>query len=159
MESCVKNGLKKVPGGWQAIARVRNGEKILVKKQTVETKEDAKLLREKFKDELRIKAGKEPVLHRIKYSRLPNPDKHLYILSMNGLFKIGVSDHVGARIKSLQTGSPYPITMVYSKYVGKALDVEKILHQKFKTQRVMNEWFRLTKEDVDIIIKIVECYK
>jgi integrase len=50
----IKNGLKRTGDGWQVVARVRVAGKIQTKKRTITgTKEDAKALREAFKQELR----------------------------------------------------------------------------------------------------------
>lgn len=67
-----------------------------------------------------------------------------------GICKIGyTADYTPLkRLKSLQTGNPYPLAILGVVPVGDYLD-ESVLHQKFKPYKISGEWFTLTEEIAD----------
>jgi len=67
---------------------------------------------------------------------------HLYILSCNGLYKIGITSDINRRIKTLQTGNPYTITLEYIEERYRPEMAENYLHKCFKKNRVSGEWFK-----------------
>jgi hypothetical protein len=77
------------------------------------------------------------------------------------LYKIGVTKHsnIEKRISELQTGNAnemYLKTSFQSKYPYK---LEKMLHRRFNSSKVMNEWFALTNEDVKNFTQICEDFE
>lgn len=64
----------------------------------------------------------------------------------NGLIKIGKSKDIYTRMQILSTKKVQLIG-----YVDK--DIEVHLHSVYKTKRVQGEWFRLSDEEVDGIVK------
>lgn len=73
-----------------------------------------------------------------------------YILSDSniGLYKIGKSENIKDRIKSLSTGNVYINLVAYID-----VDIERELHERFERKRLQGEWFRLSKEEIDEVIK------
>jgi hypothetical protein len=63
-----------------------------------------------------------------------------------GTYKIGVSVNVKKRLKTLQTGSPVPLTLVASKPVDDMYSTEEKTHIKLAAYRLHGEWFKLTYE-------------
>lgn len=79
----------------------------------------------------------------------------LYVLSCNEgqFFKIGVCKE-GAfekRLKNLQTGNPYKISVEWVETRPEANKAEKYLHRAFQDYRTHGEWFEgITLNDVRI---------
>ncbi len=62
-------------------------------------------------------------------------------------FKIGfTTKSVESRVKQLQTGNSSEIVIVSSFKTKHYLKVEKILHNKFNTERKRGEWFDLDEK-------------
>lgn len=68
----------------------------------------------------------------------------VYFFECVGRVKIGVAGDVADRLKKLQTGCPYPITII-GLMSGGPLE-EKGLHERFRNYRVQREWFRFSNE-------------
>ena len=66
-----------------------------------------------------------------------------------GFFKIGVTKgKIENRIKKLQTGNGGEIYLVNSYEYEHPFILEKMLHDKYSTKNVLNEWYNLSDEDV-----------
>ena len=73
----------------------------------------------------------------------------VYFISDNhGHIKIGVTEKLNERIKQLQVGNPYPLTVIKTirSYKYSDYDLEKWLHSYFsdfncKTSSYISEWF------------------
>ena len=64
-------------------------------------------------------------------------------------YKIGVTrGSIEKRIKKLQTGNGGEIYLVDKYETEHPFMLEKILHTRFSNNRVLNEWFELSTEDV-----------
>lgn len=59
-----------------------------------------------------------------------------------GICKIGYSTNPYKRLKSIQTGCPYEVT-VLRFYEGIGKMEEKLLHKKYKKYKMNGEWFRI----------------
>lgn len=65
------------------------------------------------------------------------------------MYKIGITKNdVSIRIKALQTGNPYKISLVDTFQSKWASKIENYLHLHFKEKNVLNEWFILNEEEV-----------
>lgn len=75
----------------------------------------------------------------------------------NDLYKIGVTkEDPSKRMHKLQTGNP---TQLCIKTIFKheyPFRLETMLHNKFKSKQVLNEWFKLSDDDVINFISICE---
>lgn len=77
----------------------------------------------------------------------------MYLLKCNGLYKIGITTQSPKkRIKKLQTGNAYIISLVYYKSCSNYLKMEKYFHNKFADKRLVGEWFALDNKDIDYIM-------
>src|SRR3972149_2350495 len=92
---------------------------------------------------------------------MPGNQNKIYLIfcKTNNLYKIGVSVNKNKRLKQLQTGNPYEISIITtydSKYPFK---VEAILHSMFISKKtpdnfqydfelLKGKWFNLSSEDV-----------
>lgn len=86
----------------------------------------------------------------------PPVPKSLYVLRIGEAYKIGVAVDVAARIKSLQSASPSPISLLKEWRASDARRCEKLLHARFRRYRVSGEWFSLPKEEVEWLISLEE---
>lgn len=68
-------------------------------------------------------------------------NQSLYLMQMgdSGPVKIGVARDVESRRRTIQTGCPYPVHIVYA-LPGRA-DMERHLHSRFSCHRLEGEWF------------------
>lgn len=67
----------------------------------------------------------------------------------NGVYKIGVTrGDIDKRIKKLQTGNSGEIYLVSSYETEHPFLMEKNLHDRFLSKKVLNEWFELSNDDV-----------
>lgn len=80
------------------------------------------------------------------------PDGSIYLIGFeldDKLYiKIGVAVDIGLRIKSLQTGNPFILTIFGEKYFKNSYSIENEIHKKFISYNLKNEWFLLTKEQL-----------
>lgn len=80
----------------------------------------------------------------------------LYILECDDqrFIKIGVTnseESLAKRIKTLQTGNPFKINILFSQTHDNALGAEKYLHSLFQKKRVVGEWFEgVTLDEVRV---------
>jgi len=93
---------------------------------------------------------------------IDNPKYWVYIIRQRGKsnVKIGVASNIENRIKSLQTGSPYKLSLVAKIGLSsrmEAYNLEKSLHDKFHWCRMEGEWFKSTMlKKLDLIEYKVE---
>ncbi|RLI72248.1 MAG: hypothetical protein DRP02_02220 [Candidatus Gerdarchaeota archaeon] len=71
----------------------------------------------------------------------------LYLIQCGEFVKIGVTDNLQKRIKTFQTGNPFPLKVLYARDFHNAKRIERNLHRKYKKHRHRLEWFR--KEFID----------
>jgi len=72
----------------------------------------------------------------------------IYLMKSAGLMKIGYSKNPFQRWKSLKTGCPDPIALIFTLYCNDAPAVEKSLHKTFSDRRGKGEWFRVSVDEV-----------
>lgn len=84
---------------------------------------------------------------------------NIYLLDGgDGSFKIGVTrGSVDNRVKKLQTGNPNEIIPIKYYHANNYLFlIEKRLHMLFSDKQLLNEWYKLSDEDVDEFIPLCE---
>ncbi len=70
-------------------------------------------------------------------------------LENEGVYKIGVTrGDINARIKKLQTGNSGEIYVVKLFVTKHPFFVESSLHRRFSSLCVLNEWYKLSADDV-----------
>jgi hypothetical protein len=70
------------------------------------------------------------------------------------VFKIGKTNDVKGRLASLQTASPFKLTVVNVFGADNASTAEEILHGALRSCRMAGEWFRLTNEQRDALAAV-----
>jgi hypothetical protein len=76
---------------------------------------------------------------------------YVYIVQCNEFFKIGKSKNVDGRVRDLQVGNPYKITIIRSFNVRAMSYCERFLHDWLIRKRINGEWFALTPDDIQWI--------
>jgi hypothetical protein len=80
--------------------------------------------------------------------------KYLYVMqSGKDKYKIGVSSDPVRRMKSVQTGSPDKVIVVFTYWSSEPFYYEKVFHQKFSEYRIIGEWFKF--EDKGFINEMI----
>jgi len=77
---------------------------------------------------------------------------YVYLLKQpsTGLYKIGKTKNIENRIKQFKTGNPDNLFIIkYFESKQFYSKIEAALHNLYKIQRVENEWFDLTENEVN----------
>lgn len=69
---------------------------------------------------------------------------YMYGLQCGEFIKIGVANTVGARVKLLQLGNPYPMKVVIREKSIYAYVLEKMVHTRLAEKSIGREWFAVT---------------
>jgi hypothetical protein len=69
----------------------------------------------------------------------------LYLIQAGEFTKIGISQNIEKRIKSMETDNPLEIELLFYKKMENVRKVESFLHKQLKEYNVKNEWFKLDK--------------
>lgn len=72
----------------------------------------------------------------------------VYVLECRGSYKIGRTENLPKRMKSLQVGNPFPMTLAHVIFTEEYIKVEQALHSIFEHSRTSNEWFSLSLRDL-----------
>jgi len=75
---------------------------------------------------------------------------YIYIIgSISSPYKIGFSKEPQKRLKSLQTGYPHKLSLLYTKEVleSDVKNIEKKIHKVLNHKRTKGEWFNILLED------------
>jgi hypothetical protein len=65
-------------------------------------------------------------------------------------YKVGISRDPNRRLKSLQTGYPYPLKLHYTKEtdICKTKLLETVIHRHLKLYKTTGEWFNVKLDDL-----------
>ena len=82
--------------------------------------------------------------------------RYLYLVLDNAhnVAKLGVSNNPERRLKDIQTGYPYQLTLAIAILCKNPFKVESALHKKFADCKLKGEWFtyssltKLTLQDI-----------
>ena len=79
----------------------------------------------------------------------------LYCIQCQQFIKIGISADFDNRLKTLQSATPFPISVVALRTVPLAgLEyAESYLHQHFADQQVQGEWFKIKPRDLKLPLR------
>lgn len=81
---------------------------------------------------------------------------YVYLISMGDdslYYKIGIAIDVKNRLKGLQGGNPHKLYLKGSYFTKNMYNEEKFWHNRFLEKQVLNEWFKLDAEDVEIFME------
>lgn len=90
------------------------------------------------------------------WQRQAKKHKHrcVYILESRGVYKIGRTENLPKRIKSLQVGNPFGLQIAHVIFTEEYIKVEQALHTIFAHDRANNEWFSLGMRDLAVLRSI-----
>jgi hypothetical protein len=81
------------------------------------------------------------------------PD-YVYVMRCEpGPVKIGVAASVTSRARLIQTGNPYPVTIVAAFMCSQSIRVERTAHKLLADSRLCGEWFNV---DVERAVRAVQ---
>lgn len=80
--------------------------------------------------------------------------QQVYLFHLNGAYKIGVSNCVGARLREVAPGGDY----VWAIESIQPFAVERAIHRKFADKALGGEWFDLDPEDIEAFCSITRAY-
>lgn len=85
---------------------------------------------------------------------------YVYLIRAEGSdsIKIGRTTNIDDRLASLETSSPFSLTLVHHKWVENSYQLEAMLHSEFSERRIKREWFSLSDEEVKRAYEIIETY-
>ena len=74
----------------------------------------------------------------------------VYLVEAVGMqrYKIGYSKEVYKRVSSIQTSTPFEISVLYRYFSTDAPQLEKLLHEYYDAYRIRGEWFELPLSEV-----------
>jgi len=84
--------------------------------------------------------------------------RNVYILKTPGFYKIGIAADIQKRLRTLRTGNPFGIEVVFSAPVYDAYGIESKLHRQFKNKRKSGEWFALTDDEAQLAKALLRAY-
>jgi hypothetical protein len=78
----------------------------------------------------------------------------LYIISDESQrLKIGVTNNLEGRLRTLQTGNPEQLTIIFEEEIENPTKIERYLHRRFHKNRLKGEWFsNISVEDIRVAI-------
>jgi hypothetical protein len=84
------------------------------------------------------------------FEKLKASRDFVYLIGMDDRFyKIGVSGRPRVRMKQMQTGMPYELSLVHAFPAANVRDAERALHTRYDHRRVRGEWFALSPAEVE----------
>jgi hypothetical protein len=79
---------------------------------------------------------------------------YVYLFQCGSRYKIGTAIDVQRRMKNVQTTCHEKVVLVHAAPSDDPYRAEKFLHLMFGSKRIRNEWFDLSREDVNWILRI-----
>ena len=80
----------------------------------------------------------------------------VYLIRGGPYHKIGRTTNLKQRIKTLQTGHPYRVTVVHTWAVENAVEVEGCLHRQYASAKIHGDWFNLSQADIQTLLAITD---
>jgi len=76
----------------------------------------------------------------------------LYLITDGIYTKIGIATkNATRRLKQCQTGNPKKLWIEFEVFITNAREIEAKLHKEYSDKRLMGEWFKLDKSDIEDI--------
>jgi hypothetical protein len=99
--------------------------------------------------------------YRVRNAREQNkrkyPKSDIYIFKMGelGVYKIGVSQNIHRRLRDINAANHFTVLLMFSLSVMNAYDLEDKIHKTYEFSALQNEWFALSENDVEDVIKTI----
>lgn len=81
-------------------------------------------------------------------------DSAVYVIRCDRYYKIGRSDNLRDRVRTLQTALPFDVYLVRSFQVDDPSMFEMQLHKRYREKWVRGEWFELDIFDVEELLTL-----
>lgn len=122
----------------------------VIKPYTVDNKQYIQII--EFNQRLRIKKSKYPAPPDAPHAK-EGDDGYVYLIGSDydSPVKVGFSLNPWSRVKEISTGSHEELSVLLTFKASKK--TESQLHRFFKDFRTRNEWFRLPKDVIDVLIR------
>lgn len=80
---------------------------------------------------------------------------YIYIVKCEGYYKIGKTNKADAaeRVAALQTGNPFELVVLRTRYVKNAFKSEAYLHYKFSKCHHRGEWFEFSAMELEELLE------
>lgn len=89
------------------------------------------------------------------FDSLDKNEGYVYVIGDTyGNYKIGLSNNFEKRLNSYRTAMPNEPEVIAVIKTKDMSGLEKLLHKKYNDRHLKNEWFRLTKLDLDYLKKL-----
>lgn len=72
------------------------------------------------------------------------------------MYKVGIAKDVNARLRQIQTGSPFKLSIISAAECENPRDIEKRAHALLKDFRVQGEWFHCSQEFLSIASRFIK---
>ena len=98
---------------------------------------------------------KENILTFLLAHNMPTTKQKLYILNQDEseYYKIGLTNNINNRLRSLQSGNPKKLNIVFIETFYLSQFLEKAVFKIYEKNYIFGEWYQLTKTEVKKLIK------
>jgi hypothetical protein len=89
-----------------------------------------------------------------KPEKLPWDEGYVYLVRCGGFHKIGLAKDADKRLSGLKTSSPFEMELLKKWRCKRPDTIEAHLHERFKSFRTRGEWFQLSEQVVQSLLKL-----
>jgi hypothetical protein len=83
----------------------------------------------------------------------------LYLVKCERYHKIGNAINLNSYLNTMRNANPFDIELIDSVFTSDFADIELKLHNRFAAQLHRNEWFLLSKDDVEGILELFQAIR
>jgi T5orf172 domain len=83
----------------------------------------------------------------------------IYLVKCEHYYKIGIAANLNSHLNTMRNANPFDIELIDSVFTNDFKTIEFKLHNSFAAQLHRNEWFLLSKDDVEGIIELFQAIR
>lgn len=80
---------------------------------------------------------------------------YIYLIQCGDYHKVGITERLGSRIVNYRVSNPYDVNLILFVDREDYKEVEKQIHKRFKDFIHRGEWFVLSKDQVQEVIRLM----